>query len=393
MIFFTKKTLVILIVTLFLGTIVSVALFKNDRSVYAQTEQAKLDSLVKQIEQYEAELGKIINQANTLTNEVARFDAQIKLATLKIQQTEEKISLLSGRITQLIESLDSLKNAFKTRVNQTYKMSKVYQPYLLLSTSHDLLSAISSFHYLQKIQESDVHLLNRLENAQVTYQKEKVQQEELQVQLENQKISLDSQKAAKANLLTQTKNDERKYQELLAAAKAEFEAIQAIIAGKGTEEDAGKVNQGDRIASIIQGTSCNSSGTHLHFIVRQSGSTLNPFNYLKPIDYENCSGSSCGSGNGDSFNPTGSWDWPLNPTIKYTQGYGSTWAVRNTWVGRIYVFHNGIDINSGSGDVKAVKSGNLYRGSYGGYKGCRLRYVRVDHDDSDIDTLYLHINY
>ena len=202
-------------------------------------------------------------------------------------------------------------------------------------------------------------------------------------------------KAAKAILLEQTRSDEKKYQQLLSSARAEFEAIQAIIAGKGTEEEVGKVSQGARIATVIQGPSCNSSGPHVHFIVRQGTSTQNPFSYLRAgVDYENCSGSSCGSADGDSFNPGGSWDWPVNPKIKYSQGYGSTWAVRNTWVGRVYQFHNGIDINGvSSSEVKAVRSGVLFRGSYSGSSGCRLRYVRVDHDDSDIDTLYLHINY
>ena len=194
--------------------------------------------------------------------------------------------------------------------------------------------------------------------------------------------------------MEQTRNDEKKYQQLLSAARAEFEAIQAIIAGKGQEEEVGKVSQGQRIASIIQGPSCNSSGGHLHFIVSQSGNTQNPFSQLKNIDFENCSGSSCGSSDGDPFNPSGSWDWPINPKVKFTQGYGSTWAVRNTWVGRVYSFHNGIDIDSGSSpEIRAVRAGTLYQGSYSGSSGCRLRYVRIDHDDSDLETFYLHINY
>ena len=235
----------------------------------------------------------------------------------------------------------------------------------------------------------------RLQGAQTVYQNEKESQEELQDQLEIQKKNLDSQKKAKANLLQVTRNDEKRYQQLLAAARAEFEAIQAIIAGQGVEKEVGSVNEGDRIASVIQGSSCNSSGSHLHFIVRQGNSALNPFSYLNSgVSYENCSGSSCGSSDGDPFNPSGSWTWPINSPIKFTQGYGYTWAVRNSWVGRIYSFHNGIDINGeSSSTVKAVKSGTLYTGSYSGYKGCSLRYVRVDHDNSDLDTLYLHINY
>ena len=364
-------------------------------TVSAETEAEKLEKLTKEIQQYEQEITKLKSQASTLSNQIAQYDAQIRLTVLKISQTEEKILLLGGRIDQLETSLQALTTAFASRVVRTYKMARFNEPTLMLVLSPDLNSAVSSYHYIQKIQEADRDLLVRLEKAQGEYEEEKVDQEVLQQELEKQKNVLGSQKAAKSTLLEQTKNDEKKYQQLLAAVKSEFEAIQAILAGKGTEEEAGKVSAGQKIATVIQGASCNSSGSHVHFIVGQNGSTQNPFNYLKSgVDFENCSGSSCGSSDGDSFNPGGSWDWPISPKIKFSQGYGSTWAVRNTWVGRIYQFHNGIDINSNSSsEVKAVYSGTLYRGSYGGSGGCRLRYVRVDHDDSDLDTFYLHINY
>lgn len=362
--------------------------------VRAESESEKFERLSREIQEYETEISKLKSQAGTLSNQIAQFDAQIRLTALKISQTEEKILLLGGRIDQLETSLQGLTRAFTSRVVKTYKMSRLNEPYVLLVSSPDLDIAVTSFHYLKKIQESDRDLLVRLEKAQASYEEEKVDQEELQSQLEEQKTVLGAQKSAKAFLLEQTRNDEKKYQELLSQARAEYEAIQAIIAGKGQEEEVGKVSQGQRIASIIQGPSCNSSGAHLHFIISQNGNTQNPFNYLRSgIDFENCSGSSCGSSDGDSFNPGGSWDWPINPKIKLTQGYGLTWAVRNTWVGRIYSFHNGIDINSDSSEIKAVQAGTLFRGSYSGSGGCRLRYVRVDHADSELDTFYLHINY
>jgi len=364
------------------------------RNAYAETEQEKFERLTKEIEQYEGEINKLKSQASTLSNLIAQYDAQIRLTTLKITQTEEKILLLGGRIDQLEVSLQSLTNAFSSRVVRTYKMSRLSAPYLLVVSSPDLTSAFTSYQYLKKIQNADHELLLRLEKAQASYEEEKTDQERLQKELEDQKKVLGSQKAAKTNLLEQTKNDERKYQQLLAQVRAEFEAIQAIIAGKGDENEVGKVSQGARIASIIQGPSCNSSGSHLHFIISQNGAVQNPFSYLKNgVDFENCSGSSCGSSDGDSFNPSGSWDWPINPRVKYSQGYGPTWATRNTWVGNIYNFHNGIDINSPSSEIKAVRSGTLYRGSYSGSNGCRLRYVRVHHDENGMDTYYLHINY
>lgn len=387
---FKKKVIVLLFLLILI-----VLKLPTLRFATAQTEEEKLKKLSQEIEQYENELKRLQSQANTLSNQIAQYDAQIRLTTLKIEQTQEKINLLGGRIERLESSLSSLIKAFASRAVRTYKMTRISDPFVMLFTSTDLESASSSFFYLRKIQEADRDLLVRLKNVQGIYQEEKNAQEKLQNELQDQKEALAVQKAAKGALLAQTRNDEKRYQQLLAAARSEYEAIQAIIAGKGIEERVGNVSQGERIASIIEGPSCNSSGRHLHFIVRQNGTTYNPFNYLRSgIDYENCSGPSCGTEGGDPFNPSGSWDWPISPKIKFTQGYGSTWAIRNTWVGKIYQFHNGIDIDSySSSEVRAVKSGTLYRGSYSGSNGCRLRYVRVDHDDSDLDTLYLHINY
>jgi peptidoglycan hydrolase CwlO-like protein len=385
-----STTVLLLTIAIFLG--IGSAVF-TPNVTYAETDQEKAARLTSEIEKYQNEINKLKSQATTLSNQIAQYDAQIRLTELKVNQIEEKIVLLTGRIDQLDASLSSLTTAFENRAVQTYKMSRFSEMYFLLS-ANDLDSMVASYHYLKRVQEEDRSLVNRLTTAQNTYKEEKTEQEKLQDELESQQKVLGTQKIAKGRLLEQTKNDEKKYQQLLAALKSEYESIQAILAGKGQESEVGKVSQGSRIASVIQGPSCNSNGAHLHFIVSKNGVTQNPFQYLKSgVSYENCSGSSCGSNDGDAFNPSGSWEWPVSPPIDFTQGYGSTWAVRNTYVGRIYSFHNGIDIDSSNAEVKAVRSGTLYRGSYGGVNGCRLRYVRVHHDEGDLDTFYLHINY
>jgi len=368
-------------------------LFVSTISVKAETQQEKMERLGQQITEYTQKISELQAKAGTLANQIAQFDAQIRLTELKIDQTQEQIVLLGGRIDQLQLSLDDLKGAFSQRAIETYRMSKLSDSAIILFSSPDISKAVSRYHYLQRIQESDRKLLEKLENAQTSYIEQKDELVDLEVVLGAQKEQLDGQKAAKDHLLVETKNNEARYQDLLAQAKAEFEAIQAIIAGKGDETEVGKVGKGERIASVIQGPSCNSNGSHLHFIVSQNGAALNPFNYLKPIDHENCSGSSCGSGDGDAFNPSGSWDWPISPPVRFSQGFGYTWAVQNSWVGRIYQFHNGIDINSTSSTVTAVQAGTLFQGSYTGSNGCRLRYVRVHHDEGGLDTFYLHINY
>ncbi len=345
------------------------------------------------ITEYQGKITQLQGQANTLSNQIAQFNAQIALAELKIQKTEDEIRLLTGRIDQVQGSLDDLTKAFEARTVATYKMARTDGPIYLILSSEDMGDAISKYHYLQEVENADQNLLVRLQDAQVTYENSKKQTEELQKQLKDQQNSLNGQKTAKARLLAETKGNEKKYQNLLAQALAEFQAIQGILAGKGQEKEVGRVSAGNKIASIIQGPSCNSSGSHLHFTISQNGATQNPFNYLKSgVDYSNCSGSSCESGDGDPFSPSGSWDWPISPKIEFSQGYGSTWAVRNTYVGKIYNAHNGIDIDSDAPDIRAVQGGILYQGSYVGGGGCFLRYVRVHHDDG-LDAFYLHVNY
>jgi len=362
--------------------------------VVSAQDSGKLKELEGQIAEYAENIKRLQGEAATLGNQIATFNANISLTELKIDQTQEQILLLGGRIDQLDVSLKDLSDAFSSRVAETYKMSRVNESYFAFS-SNDINRLISRFYYLRKIQEADRSLISRLESAQSSYKTQKGQLEVLDAELAGQRQVLSSQKAAKDNLLAITKNDEKNFQSLLSKARSEFEAIQAIIAGRGDETEVGKVATGQRIASIIQGASCNSSGGHLHFIVSKEGSTQNPFSHLKPgVDHENCSGpGKCSAG--DPFNPSGSWEWPVNPQIHYVQGYGNTWAVNNIpWIGRIYNFHNGIDIDSNSSsEVRAAQAGILYQGSFSGSGGCRLRYVRVDHDGSDLDTFYLHINY
>src|SRR5258706_4371266 len=328
------KTIRTLLLLFFLG-IVMLGVFSTFHSppplVHAESDSEKAARLAQQIEEYQNQINKLNSQATTLSNQIAQYDAQIRLAELKIAQIEEKITMLSGRIDQLGSSLTSLTHAFEERAIQTYNMSRFSEAYFLLA-ANDLDSMVSSYHYLKRIQEEDRSLVNRLTNAQNTYKQEKSEQEDLQAQLTDQKKTLAAQKVAKGILLTQTKNNEQKYQSLLASAQSEFESIQAILAGKGDETQVGNVTQGAKIASVIQGPSCNSSGAHVHFIVSKSGVAQNPFSYLKSgVSAENCSGSSCGSSDGDPFNPSGSWNWPINQPIKNAQEFGLTWPARKTY--------------------------------------------------------------
>ncbi len=336
------------------------------------------------------------SQSSTLTSQINYMNSQIQLTTIRIEATQTKINTLLDEITKLENEVQRLEGVLTTRLElllhripAAYKRSVAPQFGILLF-SRNVSDFIARAQYLSSVQKEDASLVFQVKATQNSYNEskqvredKKTQLDQVQVQLQQQTAQLKQEKAGKQKLLDETNGNEATYQMLLAQARAEFEQIQGILAGRGTETEIGSVGQGDSIASVIQGGSCNSTGTHLHFTVSRNGAAENPFNYLKSVSYTNDSG-------GDPFTPSGSWEWPIDTPIEFNQGYGDTWYVRTY---HAYAFHNGIDIAGPSSNVKAVKSGTLFRGSYVGNGGCLLRYMRVHHNDDGLDTFYLHINY
>jgi len=334
---------------------------------------------------YDNEIKQLSLKAKTLSNQIAQYNTQIKLTTLKIAQTQEQINMLGGRIVQLGESLDSLTLAFNSRAVETYKLSKFENNFYFVLSANDLGSAVSRFHYLQKIQEEDRNLLQRLQEAQTTYQGEKADQETLQKQLQTQKSLLDKQKRDMANLLAITQNNENTFAKLRDEAAAEL----AAVSGLGKETYLRDVNAGDVIGNVISSASGCSSGRHLHFEVHQGSSVVDPSNFLSPTSFS-YSYNSDQYGYYGQINPQGSWPWPMNQPIEINQGYGSTGFAKDFYSNK---FHQGIDIDSGSStQVKAVRSGKLYGGSYqcgGRYPGTLL-FAKVDSGDGT-NVWYLHM--
>jgi len=342
-------------------------------------------------------LQQTASEKRTLKSEIDRFNTAIAITTNKIfatikeiEELEKEIARLTGKIGRLDVSLDRLSEVLIKRIAETYKKGRI-DPLALLFSSKDFAEFISRYQYLRVIQLHDRQLMVQMETVRTNYEDQKNLKEKKQAELElakkkleREKTLLAQQKKDKERLLAITQNNERQYQQLLTITRAEIEAIQGIIAGRGEETEVGKVSQGEKIASIIPGVSACSTGTHLHFEVRENGEVKNPLSYLKSINLIDDSG-------GDPHTATGDWEWPLNEPIKFNQGFGANTAAiraRIVW----YNFHTGIDIVSNDLSVKAVKPGTLYRGAIA-CGGGTLRYVRVDHENSGLDTYYLHVNY
>lgn len=369
----------------------------------------KVDCINEKMACYEDKISEAQQSAVTLKSTINILNGQISVLQLQIDQSlseitflENEILELSDRIEGLNYSLDKLTSVLVERVAEHYKRTYNNSLIVLFSKTR-FATKVSEFKYLKLAEQQTVDAMERAESQKITYDEQKLLKKQKQDELEAKRLKLETQKnevaqkkSAEQRLLDETKNNEAAFQQKLAEAQAEYQAQQDIIAGRGQETEVGQVNEGDKIASMIYGKSCNSGGTHLHFTVAKDGYAQNPFNFLKSgVDYNNYT-DSCAGVSQDSFNPSGAWNWPVSQAISFNQSFGLSSSLRcNSWVTSLYPSHNGIDIYNSSREVKAVRSGTLYRGSY--YiksNSCYLRYVRVSHDDdASISTFYLHVDY
>lgn len=361
-------------------------------------EKAKIDAdkVSECINLLQGKISELGTQKKTIAAQIAGFDNQIRLTQLKIAdaeakiaQLEKEIGVLGFRIEYITESVDRLEVLLKQRIIATYQQSFVSNLELLL-TSKDFSDLILRAQYLRQVQENDKKILANLLETKSNYANQKDERETKQAAIEDNKtklqglkVSLDKQKVEKQAFLEVTKNDEVRYQRLLAQAQAE----RAIVFGGGTDVFMRDVSQGATIGSIAShGASPGcSTGAHLHFEVQKNNSVANPNSYLKGANFSYSYPSDQYSYYG-TVSPSGDLPWPLNEPITIHQGYGSHTFAQSFYSGGV---HTGIDMDSGSSTVKAVKSGKLYGGSYNCSNG-KLYYAKVVHDDGLV-TWYLHM--
>lgn len=370
---------------LFTILFLSVATFRM--GIYAQNEDTEDNSnrseeLQNQIEELTQKLADTRNKKASLTNQIAYMDTQIAITELESQKTEAsieemrtEIENLSGKIVKLEGSLDSISEIFIDRVVATYKTGHT-PAILLLANADGTADFISRSTYLKRIQVHDKKLMYEVQATKSDFEDQKIllqeKEEELKILKEKliaQKASLDQQKVDKQNLLSVTKNDEARYQELLEEARKELQQIQKainIVVRTGNSVD---VKSGEVIGTM--GNTGYSTGAHLHFSIYRYSvedfQTLDGWNwyysnYINPLDKlksqsvtwdTGCSHDPSGSANSGS----GDWQWPMS-SPRITQNYGGNTCYNWMYGGKA---HPALDMVSiGDISVRSVADGKAY---------------------------------
>ena len=346
------------------------------------------------IEELTRKITQLQQEENTLSKQISLLDSQISLTTLRISTIRAAVSKLSAEIDELAGEIERLEGLLTRRtelvlrrIPESYKRKSTSQ-FGMLFLSNSFSDFVARVKYISTIQEHDAALLFQLKATQNNFEErkglreeKKLAQEKLKKQLEQESSSLARQKREKQVLLEQTKNSETVYQKLLAQALAEKQALDRALV---ESVKIGPVKKGDPIAIVgNSGYPGCSTGAHLHFEVRKGGTWVDPGGYLSSKRLKD------DQNGGETTLGSGSWDWPLEDTIRLTQYFGKTpYSWRYQYSGGI---HTGYDmVSTGSNIIRAPQGGDLYSSSQPCGSGSIIKIKYIDHGDGVL-SFYLHV--
>ncbi|MFA7216644.1 MAG: peptidoglycan DD-metalloendopeptidase family protein [Candidatus Paceibacterota bacterium] len=327
---------------------------------YADTAsdlQNKIEDKSKQIEQIESEIkiytgeaNKISQQSNTLQNTIKSLDISDKKITANLNLTSEKINKTTLTIEQLNNGIyetgikiSKNKEIVAEMLRNIDEVENVDIITIILSGSNikdvwEDLDSVKKIQYeIRKQSEELSKTKSEMEEKNLNLQGQKKQLSNLKVDLSGQKEAVIENKKEKSTLLSQTKNQEKIYKELIAQKEAEKDSFEK----------------------------------ELFDYESQLKIFIDPTGYPNP--------------------KLGLLSWPLE-NVYITQRFGKTVGAEKLYVSGS---HNGVDFRASVGTkVMSVLDGVvLDTGNTDAFKGCYSfgKWVMVKHPNG-LSTIYAHLS-
>jgi murein DD-endopeptidase MepM/ murein hydrolase activator NlpD len=336
-------------------------LFTTALHSYAATEaelqsrieerQREIATLEEEIAVYQETLSKTSEKSQTLQNQVSRIETQIKKLSTDIRLTENRITAAELHM----EELDNQITKSEARIERQRKtlaktLQAIYQEdadsiiELLLKNGQfsDFFGQLENIHKLEESIHKDMaeirSLKTVLQNERDSRASRRTELSDLQKELYDRKKIEENTKNSKAALLAVTKNEETRYQELLAEREAIREQMLDEI--QKIEDELRRRIDPSAIPEAKEGV----------------------------------------------------LSWPLRGSIALTQSFGITPDSKILYNGKP---HNGIDFKASIGTpIYAADSGPvLETGDTDAYTGCLSygKWILIKHENN-LATLYAHLS-
>ena len=348
-----KSTLVfclILFIT-FTFTITIFAATESELRVRIEERNAEIKKLEAEIVVYQQTLSETAQKSKTLQNEVYRIETQIKKLSTDIRVTENKIGAteleieeLDAGILQKNERIEQQRSALAETLQIVYQEdgNSIVELLLQNGSLSDFFSALEDIQNLEQSIHEDLadlrELKEILEEERVSREERKGDLVRLRRELDARKDIEENAKGEKKTLLTVTKNEETRYQQLVVERAAKREAMLAEI--QRTEDELRSLINPSHLPSARQGVLA----------------------------------------------------WPLAGSILLTQSFGNTPDSKILYNGKP---HNGIDLKASVGTpVYAAEAGVVREiGDTDAFPGCLSygKWILIEHPNN-LATLYAHLS-
>ncbi|MFH1509056.1 MAG: peptidoglycan DD-metalloendopeptidase family protein [bacterium] len=193
------------------------------------------EELQKQVSAYQNEAASLQAQISILDSEISQTESNIEKTKVEIEKIGLEVESINLEITEQENRIEEQKEVLSELLRILYQQSQ--KDPLEIFLGYDSLSQVyDQEHYMATLESQGKKALDEIEsirrelkwqNTVLAAKKEK--QQNLQAELERNKEILNEELSGKDRLLTETNNEEAKYQTLLEQAKAERDAAEAQV--------------------------------------------------------------------------------------------------------------------------------------------------------------------
>lgn len=245
-----KITLLLLFVAISASLLAGAGFYRSFAQEMSQEEKEaanrelirQMNELKEEIKQYEDGIEQKKKEQKTLNREVSILEGQAKKQELELKKTQLYLDQLKIEIhdkEQRIKELENKARLEKAKLTQhlnqinDYDNVGILEMMLEYDSLSDFFSGVAAveslqgetYDILQEIKETKNDLTDKID----ALEEDKSETTELKSMQELQKFSLDQKKGEKKNLLSRTKGQEKKFQELIKQNKKKIADIQSRL--------------------------------------------------------------------------------------------------------------------------------------------------------------------